>query len=498
MYTDVHLQVVVVGERDSALSFRRTEGLTGRYVAFLWGGEVTTLKENTFQDNKTLVGTYMDASRRLGEHGEGGHPGDDEKGLSNEDFRRLLETPRVSHVENKKDIYVRNDHMSRILTRDGDTNRKQGADSREEADEGSLYRDRAEERRRGMAEDGIEYEEEPIVKGLDYSLLAKAREERAKAKLDKQEQQQQQQPAPSTVRQHKPKSRSSIAKSIDVVLMQMADKSKSAKERLTNQTSSIPLRQGRISYVYKMDSNDKYEIPTIKMKASTNRESEDQKALTSLSHSLLEEISNIMQYTVRGGSEGTTKPSSRGKVSVEDTLMKNNNSIDQDEEEEDIFGDAGTDYVPEKVVDHKTDNSINKVTSLFEDKNALENAHEGVHVYDVSQEHMITKKKLAKIQEQTDGYDECYPGYFDSGAMLDDSDEDGKALADDEEKEKISKKQGMRREQAKEKAKLEHKLTSIQKIFDEKGYQHDDAFQKKARGKHSRGEPAVLKKKRRI
>ena len=465
---------------------------------------MSTLKENTFQVNKTLVGTYMDAARGLGEHGEGE---DDETGLSNEDFRRLLETPRVSHVENKKDAHVRNDRMSQIPARGCNTNRKQGADSREEVEEGSLYRDRAEERRRGMAEDGIEYEEDPIVKGLDYSLLAKAREERAKAKMEKQQQQQQQTPLPSTVRHHEPnltlKSRSSIAKSIDMVLMQIADKRKSANERLNNQTSSIPLRQGRISYVYKMDSNDKYEIPTIKMKASTNRESEDQKALTSLSHSLLEEISNIMQYTVRGGPEGTTKPSSRSKVSVADTLVKTNNSVNQDEEEEeeeeeDIFGDAGTDYVPEKVV-NKTDNSIQRVTSLFEDKDTQEDAHKGVHVHGVSQEQMNTKKKLiAKIQEQTDGYDECYPGYFDSGAMLDDSDEDGRAPADDEEKEKISKKQGMRREQAKEKAKLEHELTSIQKIFDEKGYQHDDAFQKKARGKQSRGEPAVLKKKRRI
>ena len=419
----------------------------------------------------------------------------DEGGLSNEDFRRLLETPAVVHVDGK----VKN--ITRVPVKE-DVARRQSTMETEEED--STYRDRAEERRRGMPNDGLDTEEEPFVKGLDYSLLEKARKEREMVKKQKEKEDQQQKEkvhaaAPSEKKERTSKPFSTLAKNIEMVLMELAERKKPVEERMGTHTTAFS--HGRISYVYNTDGDDMYEIPKMKMRAATNRHGSKntKNAISSLPQSLLEEISNVMQYTVHGSRSVQRPAAVQQRASPKATVENKKEKEEEEEEEEDIFGDVGTDYVPEKMVDKPEDK---RVTSYFEHDTSHEadkNDRTDLDVARLVQEQIIKKDTLKNnvLQEQTDGYDECYPGYFDTGAMLDDSDEDGRA--DEEVKPKISKKQELKREQAKEKAKIEHELTNIQKIFDDKGYEHTAAFHKKGRTKHHSGdEPVVGKKKRRI
>lgn len=447
----------------------------------------------------------MNVAPARGEAISGGDHGRDEegKGLTNEDFRRLLERSRGN---NRHKVLEREEEMNTIDVSPGVSGRGSVFDRRpsEAAQvgdvEGAIYRDRAEERRRGMIiEAKDDNEEGPVVKGLDYSLLAKAREERTKSMLEQQQRNKPEDAPGPVVEEQTAKPRANLAKSIELILKQIKNKPGKSKERMSNLIKGI--RDGKMSYVYKMNDAEAYEMPTIKMKAGKSidvKSKNTDKNMTSLPASLIDEISNIMQYTLHGGSA----PREASKLASTDVTpsVTAHEKDKEDSEEEDIFGDAGTDYVPEKVV-HKAEDSKNKA-SYFEwnEPKVTDDLipHDTVDVVKAVQEKIMKKDKRTKLQEQIDGYDECYPGYVDSGALLDDSDDEGKPGADDETKVKISKKQELRRDQAKEKAKIEHELSSIKKIFDEKGYEHNAAFQKKGRAKSAAAEPGVMKKKRRI
>ena len=114
-----------------------------------------------------------------------------------------------------------------------------------------------------------------------------------------------------------------------------------------------------------------------------------------------------------------------------------------------------------------------------------------------------------------DGYAECYPSYYDqAGAAYDSEDDNGragepekaviKAGADGEAKPGGGAGGGKRREAAKreqkEKAKISTEADKIQKIFEEKGFGNQEAFdaRRRAKSRAVEGEQAVPTKKRRI
>ena len=186
------------------------------------------------------------------------------------------------------------------------------------------------------------------------------------------------------------------------------------------------------------------------------------------------------------------------------------------DEDEDIFGDAGVDYVPtrrgecqeEKEASHQNYFDVGFATTSEKGTQAgpagaqvlgvdLETIEQDQEKMKMQYEAEEKKKRLAKLQQDDDGYAECYPSYYNAAGIMDDSDEEEGSLPDG-----TDAKKGMIKEAAKDKAKLDHELTQIQKVLAEKGYEHSSAFGSTKSAKHKQShdsDPIVAsKKKRRI
>lgn len=436
-------------------------------------------------------------------------------GLTNEDFRQILHT-------SKRKVAARDEprHESGHKGRSGKgsyerVRRSQVVEEEEglvEADPGSdapLYRDRAEERRRGMngpvddagygagavhevlgSPDGDDEQLHPI-KGLDYELLTKARLLVAQKKANitgKDTQEAKNKPSTST----RPSfHQSSLARSIVSALAAM------------DRSSHHPVQMDNTSFIFSMHDMEKYEVPVVRTRAGRGAQSEGTQNVSlihSLPQKITSEVCNILQNTSVSRDGGTGLDATR-KESHEPAVIGQQN-VEGREEEEDIFGDAGTDYVPERKTHAKAGNQSKRA---YFSGSAQDSAHDtkpssfsaaAEIVATVSNAHERGKlTSIASASGANDGYDEFYPAYFDTGGDLEDSDDEG-LERDYETKKDVELSRDKKKERIKEKAKLDHELTSIKKIFDEKGYEHSAAFQKKTMKDQSLN--AIMRKKRRI
>lgn len=455
-------------------------------------------------------------------------------GLTNADFRKLLDTPRVDGSGNRG-INEKNEPSKRR----GKAVRPQGA--REEVvaepSEVSLYRDRAEERRRGVIDGstshlsdrdvatlsieeskyfGGDEEHTHLVRGLDYALLSKVRAEREQRQREEEKERRRSEDAvmktDPTVARKDVSGHSAVGRSVLQALGQIS------REVVGSTVETfLPRRTG---FSYLMSSTDKFEIPTVRMRALEHAPRTPAYAEnTLLPKEVVDEIVSIMQYAKVGGRKSRIKePATRAAKqehiqldgAPEEEEKETRGQQKDNEEDEDIFGDAGTDYVPEKREEGKKPSS-KAVGSYF-----LDTPHGGARAGDridgapveekspttgelLSEEWKIHRQgRMPRRQQEIDGYEECYP--FEGGGIMDESDdEEGQVKPGKEAPQPDKRKESMR-----EKAKLDQELSRIQKIFDDKGYEHGAAFggtsSKKDTSHPKDDDPfePILKKKRRI
>lgn len=488
--------------------------------------------------------------------------------LTNEDFRKILFTPRPG---SKPDLgqQAKEQRKEQIKAKPRPKPKQQAggagkADGGSDDDKGPGYRDRASERRKGL---GIEhpddidaagfpgstfasaatatdlsrlsYEETKylggdidhthLVKGLDFALLSKVR-----SKQTQQEQQGGGQPVAFT---------GPLGRAVYNVLF------RSQQHQAVHEDISERFLPRRTAFVFDIEEQgmkDVFEVPTTLLRAKEDCPAPPKVLEASSDALVLDRLGKIMAYMAMGsgGSKQKLKKELKQELLAEagfiqpmlsktrsdvvgieekrDTIKQVAKPVD---EEEDIFADAGTDYVAErKKKNYKEDieeewktknkaEEIKKRVKYFgaDDPSALEGGElpsiaqpmQG-STADVDEpgEKKKEKSREARHREmlasvgavEDDGYAECYPSYYDAaGAVYDSEDDDGTGIAkakdNDEEREGREEKEGKnfkdkglaaRKEAArlamKEKQREEAELNKLQKVFEEKGYGNAGAF----------------------
>ncbi len=472
------------------------------------------------------------------------------EGLTNDDFRKLLATPRRTIAGESRNNASKNQKDKNI----GNKNHKNGdgrniqrnidekaAGKKPEEPSSSAYRDRAEERRRGSQLDkgdevtgqghsiipqkditslsleeskylGGDEEHTHLVKGLDYALLSKVRAEREQKKRLEEEQRR------NALEQEKDGKRDQLnfkrepQQTAENTAAGLALRAalKEISQQSQNQINDVFLSKKTV-FVYALRTDDKFEMPTMRMRAKDiSRGDHESARFTNLRSEILDVISNAVDNESRSQGPDITGRASRGteqpKVEDEQVLP-----VDEDE---DIFEDAGKDYIPEKTIDRDTTNNKTK-KAYFEEKES--EAVEGkpdkgagatlsaLNRADTARVNQIVQQDKARVQEkrkkflqqqEDEEYAECYPSYFNAAGAVEDSDDEGAVAEEGASKGKITK-------ETKEGLKIDHELNRIQKIFEDKGYEHSQAFGAGKKpvertGDESEGAAAVMKKKRRI
>lgn len=451
--------------------------------------------------------------------------------MDNEGFRRLLlEERRVVSATGKQ----------RDQKNDQKNDQGGGAEQQERhaprtnkalEEINAKYVDRAELRRKGVEDLG----EDPVeMKGLDFSLIAKARAERAlQARTSQGVGHQRQGDCSRSERsadalpsaRASPSGRSNqgrqLAQAIEAALLEVT---KEAQSQLRASLAST-------SYVYVAES-DKYEVPVIRkralngvMEVSPEEAGRAAAGRRRLPEAVMGEICAIMRYC--GGSKGGKRvsggtgtiedgrerrpdgalSSAGGKPQVaplqtmheEDGDRGGKSGDNSGSDEEDIFGDAGTDYVPEAK--KKPDVSAAKPSTYFSESAAVpspagrddidEDMGRGTNAEDgiAGEEKRSGSLRAERMVMQSDGYDECYPGYDGGVDVASDVDEEPEEQAP-----VVMTKKARKIANRKEQARLEDEMNSIQKVFEQKSW---TGFEDNREGRQP-PKNAVPKKKRRI
>lgn len=495
-------------------------------------------------------------------------------GLTNDDFRKFLATSHTHAGQNER-IKKKNRNKGEQEHRHS----KSGPESVSHEEEvgstkqGYVYRDRAEERRRGMveieAEDhlhafhstipdrdlsavsleeskylGGDLEHTHLVKGLDYALLSQARAERGKKKMgigEKNVIKEEKLAVRQTVardehtdRRLDGPARSKIGQAVISALKQLVHRGQ------YNHHTSKKIATKRTGFLYTMkDEDSKFEIPIMRMRAEEDCSTATDGAQNcGLPPHIVQEISRIMEYTMGASKDiPRRKPieqtAGSGLISQDHADLHQPDKSNQTkpaDEDDDIFADAGTDYVPERK--SKSEGKVDvpksgKGTRYFDVEDVVHRKRssespQGIRVLGIdlgnvaaARDDLLKKeeeeeriRRLASLHAgENDGYDECYPGFVGSAGMLEDSDDGEDALEPDKGDNGVQKRKQNAHESVKEKAKLESQLHNIKKIFEEKGYEHTTAFAKSevtttksgGRGNLPNGDlMQAMKKKRRI
>jgi RED-like protein N-terminal region len=506
-----------------------------------------------------------------------------DKPLTNADFRKILFTPRPGAkpdlAQQAKEQQQRKD-QSKAKPRPKPKQQQGGAaggagkaaDGSDE-DDGPSYRDRAAERRKGLGTEHnddidaagflgstfasaaaapdlshLSYEETKylggdlshthLVKGLDFALLSKIRSEQTQ-----QEHQQGGLGDEGAAQQQQPVSFSGpMGRAVYNILFR-SQQNQAVQEDVAERF--LPRRTAFVFNVNDQGIRDIFEVPTTLLRAKEDCPAPPKVLEASSDAVVLERLGKIMAYMAMGsgGSKNKLKKERKQELLVEagfiqPILPKKNSDLVKEEEdaevkgkitkpldeEEDIFADAGTDYVAERRT-KKDDEEIEEGAATKAKRvkyfgsdapTALESGDmppiaqpksttTGV-VIDQAEERRKAKEKEARDREmlasvgavEDDGYAECYPSYYDAaGDVYDSEDDDGTGMAkvktgDDAEEGdgeedgkgggKSVKDRGLaaRKEAArlamKEKQKQDAELNKLQKVFEEKGYGNAGAF----------------------
>lgn len=454
------------------------------------------------------------------------------KQWTNEDFRRMLETPRHGNESEdkvpsvrKSSKYAQNNAPTKLSQKVHRASNEKHAKN-DEAHK-SVYRDRAAERRMGIIGDATEVMDEDAdvsepaigdssmamrshMKGLDYELLSQRR---------------------ATI--------SSIERQDDKLVERTARPTFRTKagraiyESLSGGTT--PLLESKIdrflprrmAFAYNLDGSNYDEVPTVLHRAIEDCPAPIKNEKLKISNGLMSVVAKALELTAfasRKKMKGKTQRKKGQSIDIQNLRTEMSNAIDvsmdlkselnatvtECNREEDIFADAGADYIAERR--QATENGSSK-QKLFGD--VLEShgyiPSKDVKMKIITREGNLPKGSISKMNSRhaisddiDDGYSECYPSYYTGGQQTIDSDDDDTILPKKEDQtqnkdgHKINKFENLK-QATKEESRISSELNQIRKIFDEKGYKHTSAFLNHEKLEPTNNPPlGVPMKKRRI
>lgn len=459
--------------------------------------------------------------------------------MDNEDFRKLLDKPRVVQEPPRVSELEQDQRREAKATEDNDGKPRAKPNRLDEIH--AKYVDRAELRRKGVEDLG----EDPLeMKGLDFGLLAKARAEKGQARgrgggkgqgadsdSDSRGEMGEEDAAnheryalgktttttttsTSMTASGAGKQGRQLARAIEAALLEVTKDGKSSSRK-----ASV----GSTSYVYRQA--DAYEIPVIRKRGGLVRDGEEEGNVESaaeraerkpLPNAVVNEICTIMRYCGGGGRK--KKPADE-QVAAHDTVDEDRNTgmgpnvsgarrqqqqeqrgQQEQEDSDDIFGDAGTDYVATATKEEGTGGTAgasmpNKKPATYFSGTAIdaratdgdqreETALPPVSASAPGDVVVPTEVQRRMMQSSNDYYDDYYGGVDGASDVEEDPEEDKAPAALSKKARKLANKKEQRR--------LDREMDGIQKIFDDKGLKHfDEAPQEKK-------QIAGPKKKRRI
>lgn len=460
----------------------------------------------------------------------------DEKPLTNADFRQLLLTPRPGDSNGAKAPFG---NLAQGGKPYGGRPRQQTHRSTQSVQQeqdpttqktvnDASYRDRALERRKGMimsdgdglteteiaAMQSLSYEESKLlggdlghthlVKGLDYALLDRIRQEqqrREAAKVPNLERVEEGtkglQPGKDDHRQG-PSQQHRFSSPLAKLLYEYFDVG-----RASHASNAERFKPRRYAFIYDLGLEEKDHVPKTLVRAMGDYTSAREDINVGNESEIIEQLTKVISYLKSSGGKKHRKGEMQEKArpdigpppSQTDTVRRESNGMkkQEEEDEEDIFADAGTDYVAER----RAGQTLKSEGGPYFEQQGAKDTHGATEVQIETQRNVgITSKKevqavgkgetstaqlRARIETSVDdGYAECYPAYYEGAEDIYDSDhEDHKPALNSESK--AEQKRNTARETAKEQSKRDAELAKIKNIFEQKGYGNEKAFEKSKR-----------------
>ncbi|KOC64381.1 Protein Red [Habropoda laboriosa] len=405
--------------------------------------------------------------------------------LTNDDFRKLLMTPRASVPSatpasvpgtardasaktaqtpnvsggsraelrrKKKSFYAKlkkqeEDKMAELAEkyRDRARERRDGTNQDYQAEDpmnsASAYRavapdlksgmDAAERRRQMIQQSkflGGDMEHTHLVKGLDYALLQKVRSE-IEAKEHEQEQEMEKLVKPKDKKEKKEgekkddemQFKTKIGRNIYRTIMTMKSKQIERNELFT---------PGRMAYVIELDDeNTDVDIPTTLIRSKADVPTIDNTPTLTTNDIVINKLAQILSYLRQGNRHGKKGKKNKDGRSRPDDM--NDMDIAPRPQDESIYGDIG-DYVPTIGKKDSNQQREKKKSSYFDkpensmDTDDKANTPQLPSVAPSSTENNAPKKGalLNKLAAEPEGYAECYPGLDEMQDAIDDSDDE--------------------------------------------------------------------------
>jgi IK cytokine len=459
----------------------------------------------------------------------------DERPLTNADFRQLLLTPRPGASCGAGPPRGRSRQQTR---RSAQSVMEQNQNSQKTVSD-ATYRDRALERRKGMlindgeglteteiaAMQSLSYEESKLlggdlghthlVKGLDYALLDRIRQEQQRKEATKvtnlervEESTKGLQPGKDDDR-HSPSKQQRFSTHVAKSLYQYFDVSHASHGSLAEL-----FKPRRYAFIYDLGLEEKDHVPKTLVRAMGDYTSAVEDINVGKELEIIEQLTKVISYLKSSGGKKYRRGEMREKTRPHigpppfqtDAVRRESNGMkkqeddgverkeeEEEEEEEDIFADAGTDYVAER----RAGPTVNKEVGPYFEQRGPKDTHGATDMQIETQANLgiMSKKEgqatgkvsTAQIRARMesnvdDGYAECYPAYYEGAEDIYDSDEDNQAQKPALNSEsKAEQKRNAARETAKELSKRDAELAKIKNIFEQKGYGNEKAFEKSRR-----------------
>ncbi|XP_014253795.1 protein Red [Cimex lectularius] len=261
----------------------------------------------------------------------------------------------------------------------------------------------AAERRRQMIQEskflGGDMEHTHLVKGLDYALLQKVRSEIQMKEAEQEEELEKLVAKPKKEKKKEEEEivfKTALGRNIHKVVME------------SNEVERNPLfAPGRMAYVVELtDDTGESDIPTTLLRSMAEIPNQESVATLTTNDIVINKLAQILSY-LRQGPRHHKKSKKRDKMG-----------------DEGIFPDAG-DYVPSSS---KSAESRKKISNYFKDtdkdKSPPPRVPDGKKVSQSSKKETRAAGLLSRLAAEPTGYAECYPGLDEMQDAIDDSDDE--------------------------------------------------------------------------
>jgi len=292
----------------------------------------------------------------------------------------------------------------------------------------------AAERRRQMIQEskflGGDMEHTHLVKGLDYALLQKVRSEIQTKEFEQE--QELERIANESEEKKKEKERKDLLKKEEE---EMKFKTKIGRS-IFHTVQTLKSRHiersemfvpGRMAYIIDLDEDAETDIPTTLMRSVADVPSFELTTTLSTNDIVINKLTQILSYLRQGN-----RKKNKNKRSLDTKDYDKEEEIETGKKpakrsniaEDSIYGEIG-DYVParssHKHRDHRESRSHHKHSSSYFDK---QDHRESVD--NAAPTYRVNKSAeiLNKLAQEPEGYAECYPGLEEMNDAIDDSDDE--------------------------------------------------------------------------